>query len=610
MKRKIRIAIAAAALLAALSARHASALDIMPTRDIKPGMKGIGYSVFSGTKPEPFNAEIIAVIPKWEAGNDLILARLSGANLEHSGIVAGMSGSPVYIDGKLIGAVAYGWGWSKDPIAGIQPIENMLKLWTEPSVGPKKNGGGTGAPGGEAFRHARARSARLPSDDGASSGPAPGFKPGRADAGGLGEIELSPIATPLLVSSMSRSATDFLKETISKYNLIPVEAGGGGASAQDKPGMDDLCPGCVIASPLVTGDFSMAAIGTVTARDGDRLLAFGHPFFDAGPSSIPMSGGEIYYVISTLPRSVKMGSPGGVLGAIVDDRVSAIAGRIGEKANFFPVSIEVTDADAGRTKTFNIRIAQHRELAPFLLYSVIFDAVDQAAGLPETDVTSHAVIEGEIEGWPTKFRLEDMYVQPPNNAAGDPMSYILDLLDNPFRETRLKNVKVSLTVKRERSDYDIEDVTLYAANYRPGDRVRAFVRMKAFNEKEVTRTIEFRIPETAETGPLTLDFTGGGSGSGNPSQVPPENFGQMLDLLNHWIPQNTIVVTFTYPDKGMGVGGRELLDLPASVDNTLMQGPIPRSLLFGNYQRAVLKTDCVVYGRATAQITVGKEFEK
>ncbi len=591
--------------LAALTALRAAALDIMPVGDIKPGMKGVGYSVFSGTKPEPFDAEIIAVVPKFDTGNALILARLSGANLEHSGIVAGMSGSPVYIDGKLIGAVAYGWTWSKDPIAGIQPIECMMKLWSEPSVGPKNKGGGTAsAPGAEAFRHARARSVRLSGEDSPSSG----FGVGKASAGSLGEIELSPIATPLLVSSMSKPAMDFLKENLSRFNLIPIEAGGAGASA--KPGMNDLCAGCVISSPLVTGDFSMAAIGTVTAREGDKLLAFGHPFFDEGPSAIPMGGGEIYQVISSVNRSFKLGSPGDVLGAIVDDRLSAISGRVGEKADFFPVAIEVTDKDAGRTKTFNANVAQLRELALYLLYAVIFKSVDQAAGLPGVDITSHIVIEGEIEGYDKKFRFEDMFVQPPNSAIGDPMAYLLDLVENPFREVRLKNVKVTMDVTRERSDFSIQDVTLDASSYKPGDKVRAFVRMKSFNNNTVTRTIEFRIPENADSGLLSIDISGGGSVFGSPSVLPPDNFDQLFDQLNRWTPQNSIVVTFIQQDKGLGINGSELRDLPITVNSALTQTALPMASPFSNYRRASLRTPYIVYGRAAAQINIEKEFDK
>ncbi|MFA6451048.1 MAG: SpoIVB peptidase S55 domain-containing protein [bacterium] len=601
MKKRF-VMIAAAVILSLASCAAARSLEIMPVRDVQPGMKGVGYSVFKGTKPEPFNAEIIAVIPKFETGNSLILARLTGANLEFSGVIAGMSGSPVYIDGKLIGAVAYAWYYAKEAVAGIQPIENMTKLWDEPSVAPKNSA--VGDKSRQPFSYANSRSLNAVEKTSKSASVAAVHTATSA----FGDVELTPIMTPLLLSNMNPEAAAFLKEHLAKYNLLPIQAGGG-ASELEKEGMNDLCPGCVIGSPLITGDFTATAIGTVTAREGDKLLAFGHPFFNSGPTMIPMSGGEIFHVMSVVTNSFKMGAPGKVIGAITDDRTSAIAGQIGLKTNYFPVSIEVVDADANRSKVFNVQIAQLREIAPYLLYSVIFKAVNKAAGLPDTNVSVRAAIDGEIEGYDKPFHFEDMFVQPPNSINSDPMAYLFDLLDNPFREIRLKNVKVKLTINRARDDLNIEDVTLANAAFHPGDRVRAFVSLKSYNEIETRRAIEFRIPKNAQPGIVTLEFGGGGSQSGMPSAVPPDNFDQLFDMLNKWTPQNVITVRFTYPDKSVGIGGRELQDLPLSVGNTYTQGAFPQQALFGRYGRAVLKTDNVIYGGATAQITIDKEFQ-
>jgi hypothetical protein len=602
MKKKylLTIAIVAAALCVCASAR---ALEILPLKDVKPGMKGTGYSVFKGTKPEPFNAEIIAVVPKFSNGNDIILARLTGANLEFSGVIAGMSGSPVYIDGKMIGAVAYGWSWSKEAIAGIQPIEYMMKLWSEPSVPPKNYN--SGIPEKEPFAFARARSLNIPalqSDISDSTAV-------RATTEAFGEIELKPIMTPLLLSNMDSSTAEFLKKNLARYNLLPVQAGGG-ADETEKEGMNDLCAGCVITSPLMTGDFTATALGTVTARDGDKLLAFGHPFFNNGPSAYPMSGGEVFHIMSTLPGSMKMGAPGKVIGAITDDRASAIAGHIGDKPDFFPVTAEVVDADSGRSRTFNVQIAQLREFAPLLLYSVFSRSVTAAAGLPETNVTSHAVIDGEIEGYGKPFHYEDMYVQPPDAADSGVFSYLMDLFDNPYRDIRMKNVKIKITVNRGRGDLNIEGVNLGKTTFHPGDSVKATLRMTSFNNKESMKTIEFRIPGDAQPGVIMLEFMGGGTSFGAPSAIPPDNFDQMFDMLNRWIPQNAITVKFIYPDKSIGAGGSELQDLPLSVGNTYVQGPAPQLLLFGHYDRAVLKTGNVIYGKATAQITIEKEYDR
>ncbi len=480
--------VAVSAVLAAACA--ARAIDIMPVGHVKPGMKGVGYSVFTGTKPEPFNAEIIAVIPRWETGNDLILARLSGAGLETSGVIAGMSGSPVYIDGKLIGAVAYGWSWPKEAIAGIQPIEYMLKLWSEPSIGTKGEAGGNMLPGAEkdVFRYLRMRGAKEADYDLEASF-AYGEGPVRVETGSFGEIELKPIMTPLMVSNMDSESVGFLKEKLARYNMLPIQGGGGG-EAEPMPGEDDLCAGCVIGSPIMTGDFQAAAIGTVTLREGDRLLAFGHPFMNGGASAIPLAGGRIFHILTSLEGAEKMGASGKLLGAIVDDRLSAIAGRIGEKADYFPLDIEVTDADSGRTRNFGVHIAQIRNFVQYMTYAAVLTSVYQSLGMPREGVTIKAIVDGEIEGYPRAFHFEDMFIRP-YNSTYDFLGYVFDLQDNPFREVRMKSMRVKLSFKREWRYYNIYGISIDSASFRPGDTVKAFLKLKSYNDRETHRTIEF-----------------------------------------------------------------------------------------------------------------------
>jgi len=599
--------LAANAVFAAVCA--ARSLEIMPVGEVKPGMKGVGYSVFKGTKPEPFNAEIIAVIPRWETGNDLILARLTGAGLETSGVIAGMSGSPVYIEGKLIGAVAYGWSWPKEAIAGIQPIEYMLKLWAEPSVGPKKESGGSAPPSAQkdAFKHLRLRGAK-DAEMVFSDVPGAGYLSIRATADSLGEIELKPIMTPLMVSNMDSESVGFLKKNLARYNILPVQGGGAGGGLESMPGEDDLCAGCVIGSPLMTGDFQAAAIGTVTVREGDRLLAFGHPFMNGGASAIPLAGGRIFHILTSLEGAEKMGASGRQLGAIVDDRLSAIAGRIGEKADYFPMDIEITDADSSRVRRFSVQIAQVKYFVQYMTYVAILTSIYQSLGMPREGVTIKAVVDGELEDYPRAFHFEDMFLRP-YNSTYDFLGYIFDLLENPFREVRIKSIRVKLSFIREWRYYDLMDVSLGAASFRPGDTVRAFLKLKSHNDKETQRTVEFRIPDNVKEGQFNIEFEGGGGMFGIPTPVAPENYDQYFDILSKWIPQNAVSVKFVYPDKALGVGGVELQNLPASVGNTLMQGPAPQRSMFGGYDRSVLLADSVIYGKVVLQIKVDKEFQ-
>jgi len=582
-------------------ASAADALEIMPVTQVKAGMKGVGYSVFKGAKPEPFNADIIAVIPNWKYGDTLILARLSGANLEFSGVIAGMSGSPVYIDGKLIGAVAYAWTWAKEPIAGIQPIEYMKRLWDNPPLEKKNAGAPPAAPPGLKFSRAGQTAPDSSRQD--------AFTAAAAVTGQYGEIKLAPIKTPLLLSGMSEEAVTFLSRALAPYNMFPMQAGGGGETSPQAPGVDDLGPGSVIGCPLVTGDFVAAAIGTVTARDGDRVLAFGHPFFNGGPSAIPMSGGEIFHAMSTYEEAFKIGAPGRVLGVVNDDRINAIGGKIGAQPEFFDVAVAVRDEASGVTKKFNAKIAQVKEMAPMMLISVIGQSVKSASGAGN-ELMVGVRIDADIEDFPRALHYDDLYYQDSGFITLDSIAAVAALFYNPFREVKLKNVRVAMTISHKRKTLDITNVRISEGKFRPGDTVRAVVRLKSFEEKEFTKEIKFKIPADARPGLFSLSFEGGASAS-QPSPVPAASFDQYFDQIIKWPAQNSITVKLVYPDKAVGLEGRELQNLPLTTTGAIVQGADLARMSFSRFEKiSVARLDGVISGAASVPITIEKEFQQ
>jgi len=581
-------------------------VPIMTVDEVRPGMKGYGLSVFKGAEPEKFDIEVVAVIKKWRTGNDLIIVRCSGKNLEFTGIAAGMSGSPMYIDDRLIGALAYGWYWPKEAIAGVQPIEHMFELWEMPeakgSAGKAQEGGRSAAPfsflnlRGEETTAALTEIKRLLG----AAGPARDSGPERA-----GGVDLAPIATPVATSGIEGAGASLLSDLLLSRNMTPV-SGGGAAGAAGAPGINDLKPGSVLGSPLMRGDLRAAAIGTVTVRHGDRILGFGHPFFNEGPNTIPLSGGEIFHFMSTLNWTFKIGAVGDVLGSITDDRLPAISGKIGLMPEFFPVKINVSDASTGYSAKYDFEVARIRDIDASLMFGAVSTALERAS--LQSEVTAKVTVSGRLEGYDRPFVFEDVFAQPPGSVYFAPMFYLADLLYNPFRKVDIKDVRFDIELSRESKSCEISAVNLISNKFRPGDIVKAAVKLKPHNAEEFMSEIEFAIPRDARPGPLTIEFEGGASFSGAPTAAAPENFDQYYDTILKWIPQNTLSVKFIYPELGLALGGFEVNGLPKSMEASVNKSLATTQKPFPRYERSTLKTNYVVSGRRQIVVNIEKEY--
>ena len=341
-------------------------LQLFPLEDIRPGLKGTAKTVFSGTQPEEFGVEILGVLPGFPgARQSAIIARLSGEKAEKTGVFAGMSGSPVFIDGKLVGAIAFTFPFSKEPIAGITPIKQMIDLFNK---GSENDNGKPKEPRAVSF-------SQLASTDWKPNLPKPTVSstsllaPVTADSPLLPLLgqQMTPIATPLVFSGISQEALAMFSPQLMASGLLPVSGAGGSAP------MTPLAPhdkttfpfGSSISVQLVRGDYSLAAAGTVTMRDGDRIYAFGHPFLSLGSSDMPMSECSVVTVVPNINNSFKLSVPGQMVGAISQDRASGIFGLLGKSPKMIPVRINLhTSRD--RTETYSYEIANDTFLTPFL----------------------------------------------------------------------------------------------------------------------------------------------------------------------------------------------------------------------------------------------------
>ncbi len=365
--------------------------DLFPLEDLRPGMKGIARTVFSGSETQEFNVEILGVLPGFPGPRQsAIIAKLTGSNVEKTGVFAGMSGSPVYIDGKIVGAIAFSFPFSREPIAGITPIKQMIDLFDKGTENAKPK-----EPRPVSF-------AQLAGTDWKPNLPKPAVSSvsllAPVSAGSplmplLGQ-QMTPIATPLVFSGITQESLSMFAPQLVANGLLPVSGVGGSAAITPLAEVNGntFPPGSSISVQLVRGDYSLAAAGTVTMRDGDRIYAFGHPFLSLGASDMPMTESSVVTVISNVNNSFKLSVPGRMVGSISQDRASGIFGMLRQAPKMIPVKINLhTSRD--RTETFTYEVANDSFLTPLLLNITLFNTITSSErALGESTIS----VKGEI----------------------------------------------------------------------------------------------------------------------------------------------------------------------------------------------------------------------
>ena len=356
---------------------YAQTSKFMSVDEVRPGMKGIARTVFQGTKIDEFEVELLGVLKNFAPKQDMILARLSGGPLSHTGVIAGMSGSPVYVDGKLLGAVAFSFPFATEPIAGIQPIQQMLSLLDQKgSLGTppqRASSGGFPAESPTAFVYSQFRKLEagtplyqlmLPQSLLASSPFGTAASP----------ASMTRIQTPLFVSGASEAALQQFAPFFSAFGFAPVQGGGSGSAAASAAGPANIEPGSSINVELIRGDISWSANGTVTYVDGNKVYAFGHPNLTAGPTDVPMSAGYVISLLPNLQNSFKLAVPLNVVGAFQQDRSTGIAGTLGATSKMIPVSVSVKSS-LNTTNRYQFEVASDRFLTAPLLNFIVFNAI-------------------------------------------------------------------------------------------------------------------------------------------------------------------------------------------------------------------------------------------
>ena len=588
-----------------------SRADIMPVKDIRPGMKGYGLTVFSGTTPERFDVEVIDVLSNFRPRQDLILIKTKHPRLEVAKVVAGMSGSPIYIDNKMIGAYAYGWTFGAEPVAGVTPIRNMLddlvrplppsingwplKLLSDPKGKSASLSRPTGATGDSAVasrydltEHA-ARLARAQS---------------AARAGSAGT--LTPVSTPILMGGMTPAAVGMAKGLLEPLGLEPLQAGGAGVPDPNAP--TRYVDGGAVGVQLVRGDMSAMGLGTVTRVEGDRLVAFGHPMMEAGVSALPTAIGKVLWFLASDQRSFKIGMPVREMGAMVNDRPASIVVSHSQTAPIIPVSVKIRGLPGLPSSNWNFEVAHERFMTPSFV-SVALGSALQSVAAERQDVTWTARSTLKIKGH-GQITLEDYGVAiggtPDAGELGrsNLVRAIGSILNNPWEPAFVEGCSMEIELKFARDVLRLRGAELLDPEVDAGKPARIRLTLSPYSGKEVTRTIAVTLPPQLAGQNVNMEILPGYLEERE--GAAPDNLAELVrSLATATYPPRSVVVTFAAGTSAVSFKGHVARNLPPGALDALR--PTASSLAPDAFQtsiRQVVPLSDFLVGRDKVTVTV------
>ena len=566
MKTPIRLYLLAvlALLFVGITAGKTSFADRKETMDVDeivPGMKGYGKTVFNGTQIETFHVEVLGVLKNWDAKSNMILIRMSGGPLEQSGIISGMSGSPVYIDNRLIGAVAYGWNFAKEPIAGVTPILEMKNSLLD--VPPQEKDASLTSTDWE-IPPAPKNSTELSPQDSF-------LQPQVTEDQPLNNIKLTPIMSPMLVSGIDSDVLQKLQPLFTTHGLYPIQGGSSVSSAS--AGTAKLAPGASMAAVLIRGDFNAAVVGTVTYIENDLVMGFGHPFLHTGSTDLPLASAYVYAILSSQSNSIKMASPLEVVGRVTQDRKSGVAGILGESSQMTPCHVEV---DGSQKLNYDFEIVNNKQLTPSLLLMVMQSAVlstERKSGEKSVRIT----LSVHIAGYDKPVVIENVFYDMDQSWLS--INHIIQtfamITNNQFQKVGLKQIDVKVKILDSRQTAYIEAIRVDKKSVKPGGTLHVDVQLKPFTGESIYQTASILIPEDVPPGSILVvtacDSTYGQSlnMSRSAGKHLPTNFEQLLHYVENMERNNRLQVRVLLPKKGLTYKGEGFPSLPPSMQSIM-----------------------------------------
>jgi hypothetical protein len=597
----------------------------MPLSDVKPGMQGKGYTVFSGIEVEAFDFEVVSVEYNYFPGWHVVWCKGLSDNFKRTGVAGGMSGSPIYIDGRLIGALSLGF-WNQRQHAnlfGVTPIEAMVKV-AERGMEPNLSYQGT-----QLFDFGAAAAAQ---DSGLDMGTSL-IRDGRApqvprsfEEAWSESLSRTPsraksaqLAIPLAMPPLNAELMRYAKPVLDKFNFMPVQAAGGGGPVKESP----VEEGQIIGMEMVRGDVSFFGFGTITYVDGDELLAFGHSMSAEGNVNLPLSGGHVHFILPMTTRSSKYAAPTQPIGTLVQDRETAIAGIIGKHPSYIPVNVNVQTTDGKRHEKY-YEVIRDRGISglyagigtSYLLDALEFYFHDHTVNLGTTiTLKEHPDLTNR------KLTYKNIFSSSGSPASGvmQTVTYPMALLDsNTYTKVQVESVDFDIKIEDKRRTARVQSLRVDKLRYRPGDTVAVEITLQPYLEMPVVLTGTITIPKDTPDGLVMLLASNGNfyqswQRSRAPYNFRHRNINQLVELLKREQNNSNIILELSVPQPGLTIQGQEFSNLPPSVMsvmNTAKQVVGNTGYTLGTALHVdKLATDYVVSGSGIIRFVVDRNAE-
>jgi hypothetical protein len=558
--------------------------EIFPLEKVRPGMTGYAHTIFAGDEVERMELEVLGVLPNLLGPRqDIILVQLKGEKAQHTGVVAGMSGSPVYLEGKLAGALSLRFGvFAKEPLAGVTPIENMLGVGDAPAAAASPSAG---------YRHY----------------PLPAEFAERAGAGAF----LAPIPTPLVFSGFHPAALHQYAGELLTQGMVATHGGTEAPRADDA----DIAPGDMVSVVILSGDLSVQGSCTVSAVIGDRVLVCGHPFFGFGEVAMPMARGRVVTTLASAMASSKIVNAGGIIGTIFDDRLTAVAGRLGSPPRMIPMELEtVTPAGAQR---FQMELVEHAKLTPMLVSMATFNGLVSNPAYGE-GMTFQLTGEIQIAGQ-QPVNLENMFA-PTDMPLPDALFVVSTvsgifsrIFTNPYQPASVEHIRLRVEAVPERRWATIDSAWSEKSEVAPGEEIRIKVLLRPWRGAPFIEEVPIAIPAQVGRGPVRILISDSDTLNrlGRMFVFSPvsrlASLEQLITLLNRERRNNRLYVTLLQPNPTLLLEDKELPNAPGSQINVLDQRRSTGSSLLLRESVAgewSVRLDQVISGQHVLTITV------
>jgi hypothetical protein len=593
----------------------------MSVAEVRPGMTGYGLTVFDGgDKIQKFDVQVVDVLRNFASPKrDVVLINCKGAYLEHTGDIEGMSGSPIYLydlsdtmhaHPRMIGAFAYGWEWAKDPLAGVQPIEYMLKIPTDLAAPAQAEVPAAATAMGDLTRPtwSLADVPTLPGFKRNGAGyPARPLVPSRApmsDSAGM-----QPLATPLMASGLTPTVRRWLAPMLADSGLSLLDAGGGGgARPADHPVAME--PGAALVVPIVTGDLEFSAIGTITEVRGNRIFGFGHEFNNEGPISLPMGAGTISTVVADQQSSFKLGALDRACGTLTSDQTVGVAGLIGPPAPMAPIDIHIRYADGSLDQTYHFNIAIHPKFTPLLSAALVAAALSGVKDLPENHTVNYD-LNLEFADNHLVHIVNTGVNGGLDEAAMQIALPIMAASENPFHDEPLRRIRGTIDVSQGAKMADITNVTLDKLKYAPGETIKAFISYRPWHEGEHSMEVDFDLGKDLPDGQYQLVVSDWSQFFDDQRQAEPFRFtaqstDELFAVVRDFedIRHNALYFRLVRDASGVAVGRSALAGLPQTVRQVLMNSGRSDLTAYITSSVKVVPTDMVMNGSTDFSLTI------